>query len=615
MKLRLLILPPPFKEESLGGYILRLIKENGYPNTSYIYRFINTNQRLANNPYKTDIIKTDLEQLSILLNLNKDVLLSMLSPYKDSNSSNYLLENEYQTNTNSKFFSINNRLCPHCLKEFGYIKKYWDIFFVTTCLVHNCQLVDQCPNCKKKIKYNRKSIFKCGCGFDFRDIEHNTMDASSHYVTKLILNLCGYSHEEIDSPLSRISLEEVVETFLLIIRQIYRQRYITSPKVDINILHNYLIKTYQIFDNWPGSLYKILDNYDDNPENIFGIRSFGELYQLCFGGRHSHLKIDIIRDAYKDYIETKWTNGHAFMLKNVSLEKGKFEYVNLSRAADILNKTEESIKELLEKGELDGVIRKGDKNNYYIISNKSVNEYKLRTRLIKQTTILQQEVEEILDTNHSVIKKLREEGILPPVNSPKFGSNEGYRYRIEDIQYLFKLMEKNLYRESTDLCEWVSFSEARELLNCSFVNFIRYLENNPLLVYKRTETDNLSIKNYLFNKFEILNKVKKGVNGYSREELRKIFNVSKEVIKSWLDSGYIPYELNKSKKVIKDQHIDYFKQNYITVNSINLKEELRNIKLKVNYLESRGIHPVDSINGPLYSINELKNKLKQDFIW
>lgn len=126
--LRLLILPPPYIDESLGGYILRLTEKNDYPNTNY-YSFLNTNQRLANNPYKLDIVNTELDQLSILLNIKKDLLINMLIPFKEINSSTPLISNDYQTHTHSKFFSINNRICPQCLKESGYIKNI-GIFFL-----------------------------------------------------------------------------------------------------------------------------------------------------------------------------------------------------------------------------------------------------------------------------------------------------------------------------------------------------------------------------------------------------------------------------------------------------------------------------------------------------
>ncbi|MCM3619759.1 TniQ family protein [Sutcliffiella horikoshii] len=603
MKMRLLILPPPFEEESLGGYNLRLITLNRYPSSGYIYEFF-TKQRLANNPYKADITKIDLEQLSLLLELQQESILSMLSPYKAPPSLNLIFDNHYQTYTNSKYFSINNRICPHCLKEFRYIKKYWDIFFVTTCLEHNCLLVEECPGCGKKIKYNRPCIFTCKCGFDYRDIKMSELDISSHMVTELVLSKCGYKNVETSSVLTKITYEELVETFLLIIRQIYKQRYITSPILELKLLHEYLIKTYNFFEKWPSNFYKILDEYENYSGSIFGIRSFGELYQISFGKRTSHLKIELFREAFKNYIETKWSNGFASLLNNVNIKGKDHVFVNLSRTANILNKSEESIKELLKNGKLEGRVKKKGKTNYYLINVESINEFKIKNTKLYKSTFFQSEVQKMLNVNHTVIKKLREEGMLSIANSPKFGSNEGYRYYFQEVRYIFDLLEKNLVEYQIDYNEWISFGKAREELNCSFTNFIKYLEKQTLLVYKIKGSNFLNTNDYLFNRKEINNEARIGINGYTREELGKMFDVSREVVKDWLECGLLNFDLNKSKKIVRKHHVDEFRKKYIPVKSIDLNN-IKSVKGKIKYFESKGIYPVESKTGQLFRISEL----------
>ncbi len=609
--MRLLILPPPFEEESLGGYNLRLITLNRYPSSGYIYEFF-TKQRLANNPYKADITKIDLEQSLLLLELQQESILSMLSPYKAAPSLNLLFENHYQTYTNSKYFSINNRICPQCLKEFRYIKKYWDIFFVTTCLEHNCLLVEECPGCRKKIKYNRPCIFTCKCGFDYRNIKMTELDISSHLVTKLVLGKCGYINVETPSVLTKITYEELVETFLLIIRQIYKQRYITSPILELKILHEYLIKTYNFFEKWPSNFYKILDEYENNSGSIFGIRSFGDLYQKSFGKRTSHLKIELFREAFKNYIETKWSNGYASLLNNKNIEGKDHVFVNLSRTANILNKSEESIKELLESGKLEGRVKKKGNTNYYLVTLKSINDFKFKNTELFKRTFSQSEVQKMLNIEHTVIKKLREEGMLTIANSPILGSNEGYRYYVRDVRYIFDLLEKNLVDYQIDYNEWISFGKAREKLNCSFLNFIKYLEKHTLFVYKIKGSKFLNINDYLFKRKEINNKVRIGINGYTREELGNIFKVSRVVVTDWLECGLLNFDLNKSKKVIKDQHVVEFKKKYITVKSIDL-HNIKTVKAKIKYLESKEIYPVESKTRQLFRISDLTIKLKRDF--
>lgn len=605
--MRLLILPPPFEDESLGGYNLRLITLNGFPSAGNIYEFF-TKQRLANNPYKADINKIDLEKFSLLLQPQQANILSMFSPYKNPPSINQIFENHYQTNTNSKYFSINNRICPQCLKNFRYIKKYWDIFFVTTCLEHNCLLVEECPVCTKKIKYNRPCIFICKCGFDYRDIKMSKLDISSHKVTELVLSKCGYKNLETSSVLTKITFEELVETFLLIIRQIYKQRYITSPILELKLLHDHLIKTYNFFEKWPSNFYKTLNEYENNSGSIVGVRTFGELYQISFSKRTSHLKITLFREAFKKYIETEWSNENASLLNS---KKNKINILekdhvceNLSSTAKILKKSEETIKKLLENGKLEGEIKKKGKNNLYLINVESINEFKIKNTELFNSTISQSEVQNLLNVNHTVIKKLREEGMLSIVNSPKLGSNEGYKYYFQEVRYIFDLLESNLVEYSIDYNEWISFGKAREELNCSFTNFIKYLEKHTLLVYKIKGSDLLNTNDYLFNRKEINNEARIGINGYTREELGKMFDVSREVVKDWLECGLLNFDLNKSKKIVRNHHVDEFRKKYITVKSIDLNN-IKTVKGKIKYLESKGIYPVESKTGQLFRISEL----------
>ena len=40
------------------------------------------------------------------------------------------------------------RICPRCLRESPVWWAVWDLGLVTTCPIHRCHLVNQCPACK-----------------------------------------------------------------------------------------------------------------------------------------------------------------------------------------------------------------------------------------------------------------------------------------------------------------------------------------------------------------------------------------------------------------------------------------------------------------------------------
>ena len=62
--------------------------------------------------------------------------------------------------------SRNARVCPQCLADEIYIRGYWSLAFYTVCAVHKTKMIDECPACLKKIKWDRPSVLHCLCGTD-----------------------------------------------------------------------------------------------------------------------------------------------------------------------------------------------------------------------------------------------------------------------------------------------------------------------------------------------------------------------------------------------------------------------------------------------------------------
>src|SRR6266513_1034776 len=62
------------------------------------------------------------------------------------------------------------KVCPKCLAESGYSLRTWDCSLVTACPIHECVLLDTCPDCKRRIKCVRNKLCVCSCGCDWREI-------------------------------------------------------------------------------------------------------------------------------------------------------------------------------------------------------------------------------------------------------------------------------------------------------------------------------------------------------------------------------------------------------------------------------------------------------------
>jgi TniQ protein len=60
-------------------------------------------------------------------------------------------------------------ICPYCLRENPYCRKFWDLRVITVCPQHRLLLLDICPSCQEPITWNRKSVSRCSCGCDWRE--------------------------------------------------------------------------------------------------------------------------------------------------------------------------------------------------------------------------------------------------------------------------------------------------------------------------------------------------------------------------------------------------------------------------------------------------------------
>jgi len=293
-QLELMKIPEPFVDESFGGYILRLAENNFYPTPKYIYEFaIKSSQKISGNPYKIDANLTNLERLGVLANLPEKSLWSMLLPYQADNSDPKTLREKFKTKTSEKYFSTNNRICVECLKTNKYIKRWWDIFLVTTYPEHSCFLMNECPACHKKLKYNRARIDMCQCGFNLLNQELKPVnDSLDLNLSKLILKVSNYTDiDPVDNnQLNFVSFEELVDSILAVARSFFSNRYITSPNFPITDLHEILKSSLTIFENWPNNYFKTLEEIQEknSSNNDLGIRRFGHFYQLLFGKELKH---------------------------------------------------------------------------------------------------------------------------------------------------------------------------------------------------------------------------------------------------------------------------------------------------------------------------------------
>ncbi len=153
----LLRTPPPYEDESLAGYLIRLAQSNYYSSPNWILRLagLPVNRKIllsaqAAQPSRlSQLIKLSDEQLKIMTSLPEQ-LAKVIDPVSYNIYKNAI------------------DLCPSCLLESPYCRQIWDWNWAGVCGVHQCLLISSCAGCQKKIRWVRGKVTRCRCGFDFR---------------------------------------------------------------------------------------------------------------------------------------------------------------------------------------------------------------------------------------------------------------------------------------------------------------------------------------------------------------------------------------------------------------------------------------------------------------
>jgi hypothetical protein len=77
-------------------------------------------------------------------------------------------------------------LCPECLAEDSYVRRFWEHAYATACPVHGNVLLDRCLDCGESLSVDRPCIERCACGCDLRTASVKRASTSQRWVSALL---------------------------------------------------------------------------------------------------------------------------------------------------------------------------------------------------------------------------------------------------------------------------------------------------------------------------------------------------------------------------------------------------------------------------------------------
>ncbi len=274
--------PRPGANEIFSSYLLRLTQANGYSNYQAILDYVS----IQSDFHKLNYLSKDtinLTALSQMTEVEEALLWEMVfSEIGDRKIQAYRSILDYEWLEREKI-----KICPACFATGAYYQKHWSLWCYTSCHLHQCLLVDTCPQCQSVWNWDDlKNDWKCKCGWQLGETLVSKIKQEENNLSEVVARSCklGESiHFDLKSPLSDLSLSQIsllmISTALSLNNPGESLYQLQLPSTNRE-LHTLLSKSALIYEFESSNLSYFIDWFD----------RFYRLEYKRFGERKNHLQ-------------------------------------------------------------------------------------------------------------------------------------------------------------------------------------------------------------------------------------------------------------------------------------------------------------------------------------
>ncbi|MDT7806722.1 MAG: hypothetical protein QOJ70_535 [Acidobacteriota bacterium] len=456
---RLLVRSAPKPDESLMGFLVRLTEENGYDTPSWIMRFVRVDYKQLNNCAIAFKPAEELIKLAALTGNEVSALTALGYPPADISGQEDIVLFEgtpiykYLINVDSP------RVCPECLRDFGYCRRVWDLSLVTACALHRRLLLDKCPKCVSALRHNRGSMSICLCGYDYRDAEPHMVtenEAALDTQIHLLCNVPGIFPAEVrrENPLAELNLPDLITLMVFIFGQLRDVLTTVGRKhikaCDIHKLHEVFTKAYSIFDAFPQRYNEFLEWRQQSDErqgrqispycNGLG-RRFGSFYEGVYRNLKSPTH-DFLRAAFSEYVRTSWQGNYVTKAEcpNAATYIGQDGYLTLNEARKQLGVDVRYIEYLITTQHLKAAVRKTGNKSMFLIDARSFDQVKRE----HDGSITADIIAKRLDISKETVRMLVSNCCLTALPTPKQCGFKLWRFREGSAEELIQAIRSKI---------------------------------------------------------------------------------------------------------------------------------------------------------------------------
>lgn len=501
------------------------------------------------------------------------------------------------------------KVCPACLSESAYCRRMWELALVTACPIHRCILSDECPCCRKRIRWVRKDVSLCPCGFDWRATSPLHVEDSELEVSKQVYRLCGQLPTENNhangNPLYGLGIEHLVPAISFVASQ-YKGIMDTKGKfwvpssrnAEIHILLN---KAFSVFEDWPHNYFSFLDwrRAQDNKVVAVGglTKDFGNYGSALFH-QLSSPAFDFLRDTFDEYLSTDWKGGYASSIKRLGRRDKK--YVSRFDAAAKLRMTPEKIDDLITCGKLKGVIQRERKKRRFLVETSSIEQY--GRELDDQIGL--SEVTRLLKLSPLPVLSLVEHECLRPLRGRTVDQHKKWKFSRKEVKHLLLQIEAKVDgslrgRASQTLSVGQAVLLFRRFKGLNTGWFVRSILDGNICPSDKTQEKGLAA--FRFAKRPLVDysrKLRRGPYGHNLglPEVAESLGLERNFAYTLVREGILRAEKaensNSSALVVSKQSVKSFASTYRLLTKKDAQELGTSTHSLVILLAERGVEPI-----------------------
>lgn len=322
------------------------------------------------------------------------------------------------------------RFCPACLATHNYYRRSWDVALITTCLEHQCRLLDLCPRCQRLVGWTRRDrITECVCGYKLTDSatipvapEELALTRHLFHLTNLPVPTTTQSVYEPAGILRDLDLLAFTQVLSFIgsfmngeLALAERSRKLCN-ELSADDYHATILRAYRVLENWPSNYFAWLETLRKMPKKMprqaatgFA-KEFGYFYDTLFGKLKKQPAFEPLRQAFLDYAVT-WDGGYVSFLTPTHLEGRSVKYLSQAQTKAILKRDSRFVDAWIQDGTLRAITRQWGTKKLCLIDAEDVARLQKALQQQVTTKILAQQLQLTLKGVYHLVQA----GLLKPM--------------------------------------------------------------------------------------------------------------------------------------------------------------------------------------------------------